>query len=153
MFRRIDAPLGNLRDFPVGARVIERLPVASSAMARRLLRLTSSVGDLGLMLEGTQRLRDGDVLVADETRVISVEVLPEDVLVAYPGSIAQAVEIAHALGNRHVPVIREGDAIVMGYAGPLEELLQRSGLRYERTARVLERPFVHAHAPHAHEFE
>jgi urease accessory protein len=151
MFRRIDALLGNLRDFPVGRREIERLPVASSAMTRRLLRLTSSLGDLGLMLDGDVRIRDGDVLVADDARVIAVEVVPDDVLIAYPDSIAQAVEIAHALGNRHVPVIRDGDAIVAGYAAPLEELLQRSGVRYERVARVMERPFVHAHAPHIHE--
>jgi urease accessory protein len=150
MFRRIDAPLGNLEDFPVGTRVLERLPVASSAMSRRLLRLPSSIGDLGLMLASEQRIRDGDVLVADATRVIAVEVLPDEVLVAYPDSIAQAVEIAHALGNRHVPVIREGDTIVIGYAGALVELLERSGVRYERAERVLERPFVYAQAPHVH---
>jgi urease accessory protein len=150
MFRRIDAPLGNLCDFPVGEREVERLPVASSAMTRRVLRLASSIGDLGLMLDGDLRIRNGDVLVADDARVIAVEVVADDVLIAYPGSIAQAVEIAHALGNRHIPVIREGDAIVVGYAAPLEELLDRSGVRFERVARVMERPFVHAHAPHTH---
>jgi urease accessory protein len=150
MFRRIDAVLGNLDDFPVGTRVVERLPVASSTMSRRLLRLPSSIGDLGLMLEGTQRIRNGDVLVADATQVIAVEVQPDDVLVVYPDSIAQAVEIAHALGNRHIPVIREGDTIVVGYAGALEELLERSGVRYERIARVLDHPFVYAPAPHVH---
>jgi urease accessory protein len=151
MFRRIDALLGNLHDFPVGEREVERLPVASSAMTRRVLRLASSIGDLGLMLDGDLRIRDGDVLVADDVRVIAVEVVPDDVLIAYPDSIAQAVEIAHALGNRHIPVIREGDAIVVAYAAPLEELLDRSGVRYERALRVMERPFVHAHAPHTHE--
>ena len=151
MYRRIDALLGNLDAFAVGDRIVERLPVASSAMTRRLLRLPSSIGDLGLMLDGDLRIRNGDVLVADETRVIAVEVVPDDVLIAYPDSIAQAVEIAHAFGNRHIPVIREGDSIVIGYAGPLEELLERAGVRYERTARVMERPFVYAHAPHTHE--
>lgn len=150
MFVRIDAVLGNLQTFPVGARTLERLRVDSSAMTRRLLRLPSSIGDLGLMLEGELRIRDGDVLVANDERVIALEIVPDDVLIAYPGSIAQAVEIAHALGNRHIPVIREGDSIVVGYAAPLEELLARSGVRYERRARVLERPFVHAHAPHTH---
>jgi len=111
MHRRIETLLGNLHDFPVGARIVERLPVSSSAMTHRLLRLPSSIGDLGLKLDGGLRVRDGDVLVADETRVIALEVLPDDVLVAYPDSIAQAVEIAHALGNRHIPVIREGDAM------------------------------------------
>jgi urease accessory protein len=147
--RRIEGLLGNLRDFAIGDRVVERIPVESSAMAKRLLRLPSSIGDLGLWLGG-ERLRDGDVLVADAVRVIAVEVVPDDVLIAYPASIAQAVEIAHALGNRHIPVLRDGDAIVVAYASPLEELLARSGVRYERVARVLDRPFVHAHAPHAH---
>ena len=150
MFRRIDAVLGNLATFPAGERIVERLPVASSAMTRRLLRLPSSLGDLGLMLEGTQRIRNGDVLVADDTRVIAVEVVPDDVLIAYPDSIAQAVEIAHALGNRHIPIIREGDAIVVSYAAPREELLGRSGAGYARAMRILERPFVYAYAPHTH---
>ena len=150
MFRRIEAVLGNLNDFPVGERIVERLPVDSSAMTRRLLRLASSIGDLGVMLAGDARIRDGDVLVADDVRVIAVAVAPDDVLIAYPASIAQAVEIAHALGNRHIPVLRDGDAIVVAYASPLEELLVRSGVRYERRAQILERPFVHAHAPHVH---
>jgi urease accessory protein len=150
MFTRIETVLGNLHDFPVGARTLERLPVASSAMTRRLLRLESSIGDLGLMFEDGLRIRDGDVLVADAARVIAIEIVADEVLVAYPDSIAQAVEVAHALGNRHIPVIRDGDAIVIGYAPALEELLDRSGVRYERVARVLERPFVHAHAPHTH---
>jgi urease accessory protein len=151
MFRRIETLLGNLATFPVGTRTVERLPVASSAMSRRLLRLESSIGDLGMMLDGDVRIRDGDVLVADADRVIAVQVIADDVLVAYPDSIAQAVEIAHALGNRHIPVIRDGDAIVIGFNSALEDLLVHHGVRYECVARVLERPFVHAAAPHTHE--
>lgn len=149
MFRRVEGLLGNLRDFPVDGRSVERLPVESSAMTKRLLRLPSSVGDLGIFL-GRDRLADGDVLFADATRVIAIAVLADDVLIAYPATIAQAVELAHALGNRHVPLLRDGDAIVVGFSEPLAELFARSGVRFERTARVLERPFVPAFAPHAH---
>jgi urease accessory protein len=150
MFRRIDAPAGNLATFAVGTRTVERPPLASSAMSRRLLRLPSSIGDLGVVFENAERIRDGDVLVADDDRVIAVQIVPDDVLIAYPESIAQAVETAHALGNRHVPVIREGDAIVIGHAPALEALLKTIGVKYERVARILERPFVYAHAPHTH---
>jgi urease accessory protein len=149
-FTKIEALVGNLADFPVGARALERVPLASSAMLRRVLRLPSSIGDLGLMFEDEQRLRDGDILVADDARVIAVQVVPDEILVAYPASIAQAVEVAHALGNRHIPIIREGDSIVAGYVPALEDLLQTLGVRFERVARVLERPFVYAHAPHEH---
>ena len=151
MFRKIDALLGNLDDFAVGDRAVERVPLASSAMLKRVLRLPSSIGDLGLMFEDERRLRDGDILVADDARVIAVQVVPDEILVVAPVSIAQAVEVAHALGNRHIPIIREGDTIVVGYVAALEELLRTLGVRYERVARVLERPFVYAHAPHTHE--
>jgi urease accessory protein len=151
MFTRIDAVLGNLETFPVGTRTIERLPLASSAMSRRLLRLPSSAGDLGLMFENGERIRDGDVLLADAARVIAVQIVADEILVVSPQSIAQAVEVAHALGNRHIPIIREGDTIVVGFVPALEELFGTLGVRYERVARVLERPFVYAHAPHEHE--
>jgi urease accessory protein len=150
MFRRIDMLVGNLDDFSVGTRELERVPLASSAMLKRVLRLPSSIGDLGLMFEDERRLRDGDILVADDARVIAVQVVPDEILVVSPASIAQAVEVAHALGNRHIPVIRDGDTIVVGYVSALEDLLQTLGVRYERVARVLERPFVYAHAPHEH---
>jgi urease accessory protein len=150
MFRKIDALLGNLDDFAVGGRAVERVPLASSAMLKRVLRLPSSIGDLGLVFEDERRLRDGDVLVADDARVIAVQVVPDEILVVSPASIAQAVEVAHALGNRHIPIIREGDTIVVGYVSALEDLLRTLGVRYERVNRVLERPFVYAHAPHEH---
>jgi urease accessory protein len=150
MYRKIERVLGNLRDFPLEGREIERVPVASDAMTRRLLRLSSSLGDLGIVFADGERLRDGDVLVAEPERVIAIELLPDDVLVAYPHGIGEALELGHALGNRHIPMLHEGDAVIVGYAAPLQELCERLGVRCERTRRVLERPFVHAAAPHVH---
>ena len=89
MFHRIERILGNLRDFPVEGRVVELVPVPSDAMTRRLLRLPSSLGDLGVLFDDGARLQDGDVLVADATRVIAVAVRAEDVLVIAPASIAE----------------------------------------------------------------
>jgi urease accessory protein len=77
-------------------------------------------------------------------------VLPDDVLVMHPSSIGEAAELGHALGNRHLPIIRDGDALVVAYTDVLEALLVKMGVRYERSARVLGRPFIHAHAPHVH---
>jgi urease accessory protein len=147
---RVERVLGNLADFPVGTRAVERVAIESGAMARRLLRLATSIGDLGVLFGDHTRLRDGDVLLADATRVIAVAVLPDDVLVMSPASIGEAAELGHALGNRHLPIIRDGDALVVAYSDALEALLVKMGIRYARTARVLERPFVHAHAPHVH---
>jgi len=147
---RVERVLGRLADFPVGTRTVERVAIASDTMARRLVRLPTSIGDLGVLFGDDTRLRDGDVLFADDARVIAVAVLPDDVLVIQPASIGEAAEVGHALGNRHLPIIRDGDALVVGYSDALADLLAKLGVRCIRTSRVLERPFVHAHAPHVH---
>jgi urease accessory protein len=144
-------PLGNLADFPIGARRIERVAVRSDELAKRVLRLTTSAGDVGLRFDGERRLRDGDVVFADAQRVVAAAVIPDDVLVMRPGSIAAAIDLAHALGNRHLPVLREGDAIVVRYDPLLEALASQHGVPVAREARVVARPFLHAHAPHRHD--
>lgn len=151
MFVRVDALLGNLRDFPVGTRAVERIAVGSDAMTRRVLRLPSSAGDLGIRLGDDRRIADGDVVFADERRVIAVSVRAEPVLVVTPRTIAEAVDVAHALGNRHIPLQHDGATIVVAYADALESLFAMLGVPFERRSDALARPFVHAFAPHAHE--
>ena len=151
MFVRVDAVLGNLRDFPIGARAVERIDVGSDAMTRRVLRLPSSAGDLGIRLRDDRRIADGDVVFADDRRVIAVSVRAEPVLVAAPRSIAEAVDVAHALGNRHIPIQRNGQTIVVAYTDALETLFATLGVPFERRSDALARPFVHAFAPHGHE--
>jgi urease accessory protein len=149
MYRRIERVLGNLRDVALGARALERIALPSDAMLRRVVRVASSVGDLALVL-GDARLHDGDVVYADETRVIAIAIVPDDVIVAYPATIAAAVAFAHALGNRHLPVQAEGDALIVRYSEPIAALCERAGLRWERTQRVLAEPFLAPAAPHEH---
>jgi urease accessory protein len=149
MHRRIERALGNLRDFRLTGRALERLAVPSDALNRRIVRVSSSVGDLALVL-GDRRLRDGDVVYADAERVVAVAVEPDDVIVARPATIGAALELAHALGNRHLPIQREGDALIVRYGEPIAALCERAGVPWERTRRVLAEPFVAPAAPHEH---
>lgn len=147
----IAEPLGNLADFPLGDRTVERVAVRSDDLARRVLRLATSAGDVGLRFDGTRRLRDGDVVYADPSRVIAVRVVADDVLVMRPPTTACAIDLAHAIGNRHIPIQREGDAIVVRYDPLLEALAAQHGAPVVREARVVAQPFLHAHAPHRHD--
>jgi urease accessory protein len=149
MHRRIERILGNLRDFTVAGRAVERISIASEAMTRRIVRVSSSVGDLAIVLED-RRLRDGDVVYVDAERVLAIEVEPDDVIVAKPRTIGAALELAHALGNRHLPVQRQDDALIVRYTEPVAELCERAGVPFERTTRVLAEPFVAPPAPHEH---
>jgi urease accessory protein len=144
-------PIGNLDAFAVRGRRVERLAVASDDCARRVLRFETSIGPIGVRFEGERRLRDGDVVHADDELVVAVAVEADDVLVGRPSSIAAALALAHALGNRHLPVQVEGDSIVVRFDPLLAALFAEHGVAVTREARVLARPFRHAHAPHGHD--
>jgi urease accessory protein len=146
-----DSPFGNLADFAVGTRRLEHVTIDSDDCAKRLLRLSTSIGDIGLRFEGSRRLRDGDVVHADERVVIAVSVAPDDVLIARPASVAAALALGHALGNRHLPMQLDGDAVVVRYDPLLPALFAEHAVPVTREARVLALPFRHAHAPHGHD--
>jgi urease accessory protein len=146
-----DRVLGNLADYDIGTRTLERVTVDSDDCAKRVLRLTTSAGDIGLRFDDDVRIRDGDVVYADERVVIAIAVGADDVLVGRPSSVAAALAIAHALGNRHLPMQIDGDAIVVRYEPLLPALFAEHGVAVTREARVVAAPFRHAHAPHGHD--
>lgn len=146
----VDRPLGNIATFDVGARIVERVVVPSDALAKRVLRLETSSGALGLRLEGA-RLRRGDVVFADAERVVVVEVEPERVLAIVPRSPREAFELGHLLGNRHWPALVSDDEIVLADDPAIARLLTERGIRFARELRRLDVPFrppaAHEHAP------
>ena len=143
--------LGNLASYAVGARDIERVAIRSDDCTKRIVRLDTSVGEIGFRFEADQRLHDGDVLHADGRRVIAISVLPDDVLVFRPATLGAAIDLAHALGNRHLPIQRDGDAIVVRYDSLLEALGETHGVPVTRESRRVARPFAYAQAPHRHD--
>jgi urease accessory protein len=143
-------PLGNLATFAVGDRTLERVRIESDDLAKRLLRLRCERVDIGIRLADDTRLRDGDIVFVDASHVVAVCVDADDVLVCRPQSIAQALAVAHALGNRHLPMQIDGDALVVRYDRLVAALLAELGAPFAREARTLSVPFRHAHAPHAH---
>jgi urease accessory protein len=143
--------LGHLDTFPLGTRTLEQVTVVSDELAKRIVRFSTSVGEIGLRFAGSERLHAGDVIFADDVLVIAVAVAADDVLIMRPESIGAAIGIAHALGNRHLPIQTDGDAIVVRYDPLLEALAAEHGVRVTRDARVIGQPFRHAHAPHSHD--
>ncbi len=146
----VAAPVGNLANFRIGKRTLERVVTSSDVLAKRLLRFATSRGDIGLRLDGGRHPADGDVLYADDALVIALDVTPDDVLVCRPKSMAQALSIAHALGNRHLPVQIDGETLLVRYDPLVEELLHATQVPYAREQRKLSAPFRHASAPHGH---
>ena len=145
----VERPLGNLATFALEGRSVERVPIPSDALAKRLLRLQTSRGELGLRLDRAT-LRPGDVVFADADRVVVVVVEPDDVLAIRPSSAREAFELGHLLGNLHAAVQWLDDAAVVAYDPVLERVLVERGHAPVREQRTLAEPFRHAHVPHGH---
>jgi urease accessory protein len=108
----IDQLLGDLDEDRYGNRRIDRLSIGWSEASRRRLRARSDAGvDIALALPRGGYLGDGCVLVDDGETVIAVRRPAETALVVRfahdagaSALVAAAAQVAHALGNQHVPL-------------------------------------------------
>jgi len=95
---------------PAAAVAVDRLtlPFELRQKSRLLTKLASGV-EVGLMLDRGTMLRGGDLLVADDGRVIAVVAADEALMEARCAGADQLARCAFHLGNRHTPVeVRHG---------------------------------------------
>jgi urease accessory protein len=125
-------------------RHIERVFLRSDDLVKRIQRVTTDHGrELGIRLREPKDLVDGDVLYLDEKNIIVINVLSDDLLVICPASMKQMGEIAHQLGNRHLPAQFEGDEMFVQYDYLVEELLKQLDIPYSREQRKVKQAFRH----------
>lgn len=146
----LEARVGHVSTHPLDGRTEERIRLSSHDLAKRLLRVTTDAGrEVGIRLpEGTE-LRDGDILWMDDRVAIVIDVLPEELLVVGPRSLREMGEVAHHLGNRHIPVQFADDLLLVQYDYLVERLLQELEVPYRRETRKVTRPFRHVGHHHA----
>ncbi len=147
----VTGAIGTIATFPLEGRTLERVAISSDDLAKRVLRLTCATCEIGLRLGADVHVRDGDVVYADDERVVALRVGADDVLVCRPVSVAQALAVAHAIGNRHWPMQVDGDALVVRDERLARELLESLGAPFQPESRTLARSFRHANAPHSHD--
>lgn len=132
----IEQIMGNVEDIPVSSRHIEKVYLASDDLVKRIQRVTTDHGkEVGIRLKDPKDLMDGDILFMDERNMIIISVLSDDLLVIHPTNIKQMGEIAHQLGNRHLPAQFEGEVMLVQYDYLVEELLEQLDVPYSREAR------------------
>lgn len=155
----IDSIQGHRSDLPadvLAALREDRVPLTNAQLLKRVQRVSTDAGEeIGLQLAQTQELRDGDVLHRDDTRLVTVRVLPTDVLVIAPEDITSMGFIAHSLGNRHLqaqffgPESEYGRPVmVVLYDHTVEDFLLHHSAPFTREDRVM--PAAFRHAEHSH---
>ncbi len=146
----IEKIIGNLATLKERAPHVERVYLQSDDLVKRIQRVVTDHGhELGIRLRENRELVDGDVLYMDEKNMIVVSVKEDDLLTIMPSSIQQMGEIAHQLGNRHMPAQFEGNEMLVQYDYLVEELLQQLAIPYKREQRKVKQAF--RHIGHSHD--
>jgi urease accessory protein len=137
------------RRAPGAAQAQVRLILPFDLRQRSRLRTRAENGEeVGLFLERGAQLRDGDLLLADDGRVVEVVAAAEAVyrVMCADGQLAR---LAYHLGNRHVPVQIGAGWLRIARDHVLKEMLEKLGASVsEETAPF--QPEGGAYASHGH---
>lgn len=148
----IEEIIGNIANLAESEKNIhvEKVYLENSDLVKRIQRVTSDHGtEIGIRLNKPVDLQYGDILYKDDNNMIIVDVNTEDILVIQPRSINEMGDIAHQLGNRHLPAQFEGDEMLVQYDYLVEDLLKQLGIPYEHTDRKVHKAF--RHIGHSHD--
>jgi urease accessory protein len=140
----IEKIVGNIKDLDTAPQHIERVYVRSDDLVKKIQRVKTDHGkEIGIRLKDIKELSDGDILYQDGKNSIVISVIEDDVIVIKPTSIQQMGEIAHQLGNRHLPAQFNKDEMIVQYDYLVEKLLNEHEIPFIREKRKMSEAFKH----------
>lgn len=148
----IQQKLGNLAHFEDRGRVIDRLPIEWYETRKRILHKRTGAGREVVLkfLKESQHLRQDDVLYADDRTLIVVEISACDAIILRPASLYEMAFVCYEIGNKHLPLFFEEDAVLMPYEAPVHKMLEASGFAPAVGKRKLLHPLSTTVASHEH---
>jgi urease accessory protein len=140
----VEKVVGNVKQAGKATHHVERVYLRSDDLLKKIQRVKTDHGnELGIRLKDGKELMDGDILYQDGKNSIIISVIKDDVLVIQPRSILQMGEIAHQLGNRHLPAQFENNEMIVQYDYLVEKLLGELGVPFVREERKMNKAFKH----------
>lgn len=107
---------------------VERLRLSRADTARkRLHAFTDSGTEVGIMLDRSESLANGTVLLLEPERAIVVGLDEPQWLALAPRDAAAALELGYFCGNMHWKVRFAGEYLHVSLEGPREDYLARMG--------------------------
>ncbi|MDS3888068.1 urease accessory protein UreE [Staphylococcus hominis] len=129
---------------------VEKVYLENSDLVKRIQRVTTDHGnEIGIRLKQPIDLQYGDILYQDDNNMIVVDVNSEDLLVIKPRNIQEMGDIAHQLGNRHLPAQFTETEMLVQYDYLVEDLLKMLGIPYSHEDRKVNKAF--RHIGHSHD--
>jgi len=118
---RSDKKLGDAYQRLSKENKVERVLLSRMEAQRSRMRRISDAGtDIAISLEQGSMLKHGDVLLADENKLIVVEYEPEDMMgfkikdeLSIEQKVTIAIKLGHIIGNLHRPICTKGNTTYM----------------------------------------
>lgn len=147
----IEKILGNLSDYPVEGKSVDRVLLEWYEMEKKLLRKTTDHGeDIGIRLENSAHLKEGDVLWDDGSRLIVVSLMPCELSVVSVSAMKDMGRLCFELGNRHLSLSIGENEVRVPYDEPTFEYLTKLGFSpVKKTEAFTNVTVCHAHG-HSH---
>jgi urease accessory protein len=148
----IKEKLGNLNTFDDRGRGIDRLPIEWFETHKRILHKTTIAGKevvLKLLNEG-QALKQDDVVFANESFLIVIEILTCDAIVIAPKSTYEMACICYEIGNKHLPLFYEDNHLLIPFDAPVYRMLEAAEYTVKREDRKLLHQLKTTVSPHPH---
>lgn len=148
----IQEKIGHIGSFVIEGREIDRLGVEWYETGKRVMRkLTRDGREVALrFLRESPSLAEGDVLYADESVMIVVEIVPCSVLVIPMVSLSAVASVCYEIGNRHLPLFLEDGVLLAPFEEPLYRWLVAAGYDVSTAERKLLYPLRSTVAAHGH---
>lgn len=146
----VEKILGNLKDYNIGIRKLDKVWLEWYELEKKLLKKTTESGDeVGIRVEN--HLHEGDVLYADDNRVVAVDILPSELVVVKVATMQEMGRLCFELGNRHLSLAIEEHQVTIPYDEPTFLYLEKLGFHPKKKEDKFQHFTVcHAHA-HSHE--
>lgn len=123
---------------------IEKVYLENSDLVKRIQRVKTDHGtEIGIRLNQPIDLQYGDILYRDDKNMIIIDVNSEDIIAIQPRTLKEMGDIAHQLGNRHLPAQFTDSEMLVQYDYIVEDLLKDLGIPYQREARKVNQAFKH----------
>lgn len=146
----IKEKLGNLNSFEDKGRGIDRLPIEWFETGKRILHKTTCSGKEVIVkfFKQQQNLQQDDVVFANESYLIVIEILTCDAIVIKPKSAYEMACICYEVGNKHLPLFFEENALLIPFDGPVFKMLEASGYDIKKEKRKLLHQLKTTVSPH-----
>jgi urease accessory protein len=142
--------IGNISSVEINQRMVDCISLEWYEARKRILRKTTESGkEISIkFLNENPELTEGDILFTDDTTIIAISILPCECIVVHPKNMFEMASICYEIGNKHLPLFYEAEALLIPLDIPLFRLLSAQGYDAKEERRKLLQPLKTTVSPH-----